>query len=259
MLKIFHDLVWAAGLLTRFPVGRILPNREARLAKAIWCFPLIGGLIGLIAGGALMGATAAGLPSILCVLVGLFTGVIITGALHEDGLADFSDGLGVSGRARILAVMRDSQIGTFGVLGLGFSLLWRGFALYELSRLGQGPAALIVMHVAGRGVLFPLMLLPLADEEGLAFQAHGGRDPGRFWDWAGWMPGLIALIFSLLIVFAMFSMPLAFAVMGAGLIVSLFVALTAMKRLGGLTGDVYGAAEQGAEMATLAALLVMLG
>ncbi len=251
-MMIIRQLLAAVSFLTRVPLPLFAVSDSqsgARLSLAVWAFPLVGMLVGGAGAGVLLAADLAGLPVPLSVMLAVGTGVIMTGALHEDGLADFCDGLGVSGRARILAVMRDSQSGSFGVLGLVASAGWRVAALVAIASAGGGAAALafFLMHSGARGVMGMLMLLPLADKAGLA---HGARDGGG-------MP-FISVAAGLVIVAGVFGWLLPAAVAAAALMVAMIaaglIALIARRRLGGMTGDVYGAAEQAAEMGIVGVL-----
>ena len=116
----WYDPVWAALIFfTRLPFWRLYqpPKESYRAVVEYW--PLTGWLT-----GGLMAVTlwvgSLYLPYILAVLMAIIVRLLVTGALHEDGLADFCDGFGGGGsdRERILAIMKDSHIGTYGVLGL---------------------------------------------------------------------------------------------------------------------------------------------
>lgn len=152
----------AIGFLTRIPVplGPVDPDEPPRLGAAVPWFPLVGALVGALAGGvlALVDLLPAAGPSGVAAALGLAAGIVVTGALHEDGLADTADGLGVHGdRERRLAVLRDSRLGTFGALAL---LVWGLTAWSALRPLGVEDALLallaagalsrwaIVLHVA---------------------------------------------------------------------------------------------------------------
>ena len=101
--------------LTRLPVPRGLRQVDGRLARSARYFPLIGVLVGLIAGLTFYTASQF-LSPFLAAGLAVMAGVITTGALHEDGLADCADGIwGGATRERALEIMRDSQIGTYGL------------------------------------------------------------------------------------------------------------------------------------------------
>ena len=122
----WFDNIWAALIFfTRLPFWRIHQPPQASYKAVVEYWPLTGWLTG--------GAMAATLYFGSMVLAAIAVRLLITGALHEDGLADFMDGFGGGGnRDRILAIMKDSHIGTYGVLGLIIYMLLLGTALYSL-------------------------------------------------------------------------------------------------------------------------------
>ena len=123
----------ALMLLTRLPVGR-LKDPVPSLAEARWAYPLVGLVIGAIAWVAHHGALMLGLGPLPAALVALGAMVLVTGALHHDGLADFADGLG-GGRDpdHRLEIMRDSRIGSYGALALIFD------SAFTLAPAGHNP------------------------------------------------------------------------------------------------------------------------
>ncbi|RIK85995.1 MAG: adenosylcobinamide-GDP ribazoletransferase, partial [Hyphomicrobiales bacterium] len=116
-------------------------------AETQWAAPVAGALVGLGVGAVAWLALALGLPASLAAAFALAAGIAVTGALHEDGLADTADGFG-GGRDRDgkLAIMRDSRIGSYGVLALGLSLIARWAALAALA--AASPAAALAAAVA---------------------------------------------------------------------------------------------------------------
>ncbi|TFL17674.1 adenosylcobinamide-GDP ribazoletransferase [Jannaschia formosa] len=242
-MSLRSDLVSATLLLTRLPV-RGTPT--ARAADAAWAWPLAGLLVGLPAGLAGMAVAASNLPGGLAAAVALTVLVVLTGAMHEDGLADCADGFwGGFDPARRLEIMRDSRIGTYGVLALGLSLIAR-WVLLELA-LAQGNllGACLVAGVVSRAPMAVLLRhLPPAREDGLA---HGAGRPGARAVWVGL--GFAAL--------ALASQGVLHALFGAGLalLAAAGVAALARAKIGGQTGDVLGATQQLSEIAVLAALV----
>src|SRR5260370_31417931 len=116
------DIFLAAVMfLTRLPVGRFHQFRDEDLAHSTLYFPVVGGLIGLAGGLALL--ASAVMPSFLAVLLSMLVTICLTGGLHEDGLADSADRLvgGLAARRR-LEIVKDGRIGTYGALALWFSL-----------------------------------------------------------------------------------------------------------------------------------------
>ncbi|MEM6896800.1 MAG: adenosylcobinamide-GDP ribazoletransferase [Pseudomonadota bacterium] len=234
-----RDLPAAVGLLTRLPVTVDGQWAAARGARAAWAYPLAGLLV-----GALVCALAAGLSGVLspgfAAAMALAAGIIVTGALHEDGLADSADGLwGGWTRERRLEIMKDSRIGTYGVLALVLSLLlrWQG-----LSALIGAEAwwAIAIIPAVSRGAMVPLMALRQARPGGVS--AAVGRPPAP--------TILLALALSALLL-----LPLGGAGFGVALtlaVTAAAVALIAQVKIGGQTGDILGASQQITEIAALA-------
>ncbi len=233
--------------LTRLPLPRHEGTGGAaghtNLAQAVWAFPLAGFVIGLI--GALAYALAHRLvmfawpAAALTVAATLF----VTGALHEDGLADTADGFGGGGtRERKLEIMRDSRIGTYGVCALIVSLLVRADAIASLTDPVLVAPALIAAHAGARAVM-PLVMffLPAARTDGLAFAA--GRPSGTRVAIAAAL-GFLALLFCLGLAHALI------AVVALAIAVSLLAWLS-QRQIGGQTGDVLGAVEQVSEIVIL--------
>jgi adenosylcobinamide-GDP ribazoletransferase len=229
----------AIGFFTRLP----LKSPAGPIAEAARAFPVAGAIIGLVGSGIYLLAMEIGLSGLLAALLAVAATVIIGGALHEDGLADFADMLGVRGdRERKLGVMRDSRIGSYGVLALGFSTAIKVSALVSLGDPRTVAGALITAHVCGRAVLPILMRsLPLARSNGLAVEA------GKPSAVATYQALGVALLIS------------AFACGPGAALVSLVVAIVAAflvsevarRQIGGYTGDVLGAAQEVAQLAIL--------
>ena len=235
------DVRTAIGLLTRLPV----PGRAASGNRGgAWAWPVAGlavGAIGALAGSlALAVGLGAGVAAALCI----GTQVIATGAMHEDGLADVADGFwGGWTRVRRLEIMKDSRIGTYGVLALVLAVLLRWLALTALFGSGQW-AVIVAVGTLSRAPMAVLMAaLPNARGTGLS-HAVGRPSPAA----AG---GAVAVAFGLATLF------LERDVVSAGLIAALMtlaVALIARSKIGGQTGDVLGASQQVSEIAMLLVL-----
>jgi adenosylcobinamide-GDP ribazoletransferase len=239
-----EELLTAARFLTRLPLGAAEPLEPGALARASWAFPLVGALVGLIAAFAYAIAIGFDLPAPVAALIAVGASILVTGALHEDGLADTADGLGGDDVATRLAIMRDSRIGTYGVLAL---ILGVGLRAAALASIGTGAAvlaALVAAHAAGRGgMAVALYTLPAARSDGLGALA-GQPEPAT----VAAALGLAILLVLLTLGFAPGLVALAPAA----------IAMTAIgeigrRRIGGQTGDVLGAIEQGGEAATLIA------
>ena len=169
------DLRIGVLFATRIPLPHATPVEGADVARASWTLPVVGALIGLLGASAYRLAFALNLPPLIGAALAVTTTLFVTGALHEDGLADTLDGFGGGGdRERKLEIMRDSRIGTYGACGLVLSLFLRVGALASLA--GPGPAALtlIAAHAGARAAMpLFLALVPPARPDGLS--AGAGR------------------------------------------------------------------------------------
>jgi adenosylcobinamide-GDP ribazoletransferase len=215
-------LIVAIGFLTRIPVPRI-QARDGDFAAAARLYPFAGLLIGAFV------ATATWLGAILDpwlgALMGLVTWIGVTGALHLDGLGDLADGLGAAHgrRERLLAVMDDPHIGSFGVTAIGLQMITK---LVLLHLLAAEAAWLVAIPAAARiGPLAWARWLAPLKPNGLGASLAGAV---RLRDVTGWaLVGAGAMIWVPWLV----SAPVLIAVF----------ALWAKARVGGVTGDVHGA------------------
>jgi len=239
------DIAAALALLSRLPISA----DHTRGAAAAWAWPIAGAVIGALAGLAGVIALAIGLPPALAAGLALATGAIVTGALHEDGLADTCDGLwGGWTRERRLAIMKDSHIGTYGATALILSLGLRWAALATLFAAGHGFLALIGTAALSR---LPMVVLahrlPPARPGGLSAQTGA---PGA-------TTTAIALLATLVIAIpclGLATVPALVAVTAT----TLGLGAIARARIGGQTGDILGAAQQLAEIAALATLAALV-
>jgi adenosylcobinamide-GDP ribazoletransferase len=232
------DVKTAFALLTRLPVKASFD----RTAQATWAFPIVGVGVGVFILATALLCDWLGLGLGLSAGVAIAGGVILTGALHEDGLADSADGLwGGWTPARRLDIMRDSHIGTYGVLALILAIILRFMAISAvLNTLHLG--AIIVAAVLSRAAIpFVMTLLPHARADGLSVQT--GR-PSRQTVVAG---AVIALILSWL---AGGFVPTVFAACLCVLIV-IAVMRIAKTKIGGQTGDILGATQILCELGVL--------
>ena len=221
------------------------------ISKASRFFPIIGGVIGLFAALVLwIGSWFDFSPNLLA-LFALLTLTLITGALHEDGLADTLDGLGGGiTRDQKLKIMRDSQIGSYGVMSLLFSFGLRWAAYAEITEQGVGYILVtLISTAAGSRAALPLImyLIPVAREDGLSVSA------GK--------PGFDRVVTALLIGggFLLFTLGFRISIVALGLSIlfaGLFVYFVA-TRIGGQTGDVLGAAQQITEITILLAIIMV--
>nr|WP_233557445.1 adenosylcobinamide-GDP ribazoletransferase [Rhodophyticola porphyridii] len=240
------DLRIAMVLLTRLP----LPARgddPARGAQAAWAWPLAGLVLGGFGALVLWVGGWLGLPPGISAALALAIMILASGALHEDGLADTADGFwGGWTVERRLEIMRDSRIGTYGVLALGLGLLAR-WSLIGVAAVA-GPVALITAAVISRAPMVALMaMLRPARKDGLSQSV--GRPAARTAALAAAIAGVIAI--ALAGWAGAMALIMAYAVT-AGL------GLLARARIGGQTGDVLGASQQLAEIAALTVIVTAL-
>jgi len=235
------DFPLALVLLTRLPVH---VSSFERGAKAAWAYPLVGLLTGGLAGLAGLTGLWAGLAAPISALISIFILTITTGVMHEDGLADTADGLwGGWDRARRLEIMKDSHIGTYGVIALLLSFSGRWAAIWMLFETGPATAiaALLVAPMLSRATMPALMsALPQARDHGLS-HATGRATPAT----AALGVGVAAVLAGLL---------LGWGVVGAlvwAALMTLAMGWLAHAKIGGQTGDILGATQQITEITLL--------
>jgi len=238
---IFDEFVLATAVLTRLPVAADAAEPGA-VARASWAFPLVGAGVGMIAALTLLVATAFGLGEAPAVLLGLVVAGLVTGALHEDGLADTADGFGGRDRDEKLAIMRDSRQGTYGILALILSIGLRAVTLASIPGPIEAGLALIAAHTLSRAFLPPTMLwLAPARADGLAATAGA---PSELTALAAVAIGVVAAIGILGPVRGAIALVLCGGAVAAA-------ALLARRQIGGYTGDVLGAFQQIGEVVML--------
>jgi adenosylcobinamide-GDP ribazoletransferase len=242
-----HDAAAPSGTAdapgTAGAVGTAVASAGANLAQAAWAFPFAGFVVGLIGAIVYLVADRLVLFSWPAAALAVAATILVTGALHEDGLADTADGFGGGDtRERKLAIMRDARIGTYGVCALIIALVIRIAALAGLTEPSLVATALIAAHVGARAVVpFAMYLLPAARTDGLAFTA--GVPSGVSVAIAAAL-GFLALLLCLGLAHALI------ALVVLAVVVALFAWLT-MRQIGGQTGDVLGAVEQVSEIVIL--------
>ena len=235
------DVAEALMLLSRLPGPWQIQPRGAASA---WAWPLVGGLLGLMSAGVAVGSVKAGLPTGAAAGLALAAQVVLTGGLHEDGLADSADGLWGGGTTeRRLEIMKDSRIGSYGALALILSVLLRWSALSAILATGSAWGPIIAAGALSRWPMAAMLwALPAAREGGLSRLV--GRPNGATLTLAAAAALGIAVVVQGDVVKAAVTI----------LIVTIVWTLIVRRRLGGQTGDTCGAAQQLAEAAVLLAL-----
>ena len=223
---------------------------EAQRASPRW-YPAVGVVIGLICGVIFWGAALL-FPPVVAVLAATAAGLIVTGALHEDGFADACDGLGgFRPKERVLEIMRDSRIGTYGVLGLGLMLAAKVAALAAMPVLAV-PFVLIAGHAISRAsVLWVMASSDYVRDAGAASGVAGGLDQRAM------VIGLGTAALALLPLLCV--LPVLALIAGlAGLAAGHFAMRHRYEaRLGGYTGDCLGAVQQCSEIGFYLGLLAL--
>jgi adenosylcobinamide-GDP ribazoletransferase len=244
-------LLCAIQLLTRCPTPRVAELAPDWMARSAKYFPVVGQGVGLVCAGVwLVGWRLWSAP--LAALLAIAAGAAVTGAFHEDGLADTADGLG-GGRTREqrLAIMKDSRIGVFALLAVGFCLAARVLALANLP-ITTGVWALISAHGAGR--LAAVAVMARQSYAGDLAVAKLTPGPRR----VQWTELALACLTCLWPLFFLGLMPsLVGCTLGA--VAATWLAMTAQRQIGGYTGDILGAAEQLFETAFLLGVAAVAG
>jgi adenosylcobinamide-GDP ribazoletransferase len=240
---LFTQFVTATALLTRLPVGAV--EADSGIARSCWAFPAVGAGIGGLVGLVLIAAMLLGLGGEPAATLAVLAGVALTGALHEDGLADTVDGFGGGAdREQKLAIMRDSRVGAYGVLALVFSVGLRVFAVAAVGEAIGGVLALIAAHAASRALLPAAMrLLSPARPEGLG-AAAGTPSRGAT---------LIALALGIVIALAALGPERGATALALAAVAVAATGVLARRQIGGYTGDVLGAFQQIGEIVMLLA------
>ncbi|MED0737056.1 adenosylcobinamide-GDP ribazoletransferase [Aneurinibacillus thermoaerophilus] len=241
MNAFFH----AVAFLTRIPVPRLTDDMKD-WQRSVAFYPAVGLLLGILLCGAAFVAFWL-LPVPVAAVIVLVGWVYSTGALHLDGWMDLADGLGsYRDRERVFAIMKDSRVGAMGVTAAILLFMVKVAALYEIIASGLLVWLILPPLLARTGLTAAIWFWPYITEKGLGTGLRGGLTEWR-----------VAAGFLLAVGFA-------FALYGiAGLLVSFVVAVCdwlflrmVARRLGGLTGDCYGAQVEWAEAVTLVCIVI---
>jgi adenosylcobinamide-GDP ribazoletransferase len=236
----------AISFLTALPVGRRRPILERDLRSGAVLFPLVGALIGGLAAGVAW-AAALVLPALPAAALGVGAGIAVTGAMHLDGLADTADGVGAAlGGHDPAGAMADPRLGTFGGAALFVDLVLKTSVVAGLLIGGRFPVELVAAAALGRGSALALAAtLPYTG--GGTGSWLGGVDRGRCG--AALAIGIVVGALALGWTFV--------GMLASSVLVTLILARWPSRRLGGATGDVFGAASEASETLALAAALAI--
>ncbi|HEX9462797.1 MAG TPA: adenosylcobinamide-GDP ribazoletransferase [Alphaproteobacteria bacterium] len=243
--ELWRETKIAAAFLTRLPVPLTERESATPLAEAPRGFTLVGIALGALAAIVYILAAELGLPAAVAALLAIGALILVTGAMHEDGLADTADGFG-GGRDRetTLAIMRDSRIGSYGVLALVIVIGLRVLCVAELHESFTAALALIAAAAGSRAVLpVALLYVPPARDDGLG---HAAGRPNRRMTIDAAAIGGAAVLIGL--------GPVGGLLAAAGVAGTTYaIGRLALRRIGGQTGDVLGAIQQAAEAVILLA------
>jgi adenosylcobinamide-GDP ribazoletransferase len=243
-------LLTAMQYFTRIRVPAWVGHAPERLAGAVRYFPAIGLIVGA-SGAAVMWLAALVLPVPLPAILSTAVTILMTGAIHEDGLADTSDGLGGGAtRERALEIMKDPRIGVFGAIALILALLLKIAALSSLP-LWTALTALVAAHAFSRFCAVLVIFMG---------RYVGSADRSRS------APVVERVGIGDVFIAALFGLP-ALVLCGPRVIVAVVVALVlvglvarwCVRRIGGYTGDTLGATQQVAEIGCYVGLVGMSG
>jgi adenosylcobinamide-GDP ribazoletransferase len=249
------EFVHALKFLTRLPVPLSRTIDPPPLKQTMRMFSVAGALIGCAIAAVLWGAKFIQLPPLLCAFLAIAAGLLLTGALHEDGLSDTADGLG-GGRTkeRRLEIMRDSRIGAYGALALICAIGIR-VACYETlltQRAWDVLAVIVACQSFSRAMVVDLMwATPAARSDGLS---HYAGQPTRT---VAMFTIIIGLLLTLLAGY-LTHIENAILALALGLAATAAVRWVAMRTIGGQTGDICGAAQVTCELMMLTAFVATL-
>jgi len=250
--KYILDLVATIMFFTRIPVNwSFFSNKAPDLTRAVWAFPIAGFLIGILSGSVGDFLINLGLPNFLSCVIAIALSVILTGAFHEDGLADTADGIGAGGTpSRINKIIHDSRLGTYGVISLVLGLLIRLGLILTLVENGYSLIFILSIGFAS-GKLAIIFTRKFFNQSKFAKIGSiiGTISPKKFF--------LATLIWILpaLTIFPFYGILLGIVFM---ISLSLIIGFKSKKALGGITGDILGAVAFSTELVFLFGNIIVI-
>ena len=243
-----NEFITALQFLTRIRLVREPACDEQSFGRSVAFFPLVGVIAGSILALVVV-ATGGWLPATIRSTLIVSLWIIITGGLHCDGLMDTADGA-LSGRSpeRMLEIMKDSRVGAFGVVAMILLVLWKWSLIHDMPDSLLAPALIAMMCFGRFGMVLAILRFPYARAEGMgkAFSLYAGRR------------SLLIAIVTVGIVLAAFLKIFGPMVAGSALAAVVAASLFSLLfggwltgKLGGLTGDMYGAATELTEVVVL--------
>jgi adenosylcobinamide-GDP ribazoletransferase len=253
ILAIRHEwyaLLGAIRFFTRIPVSDRIPHSEALLNHAARYFPAVGLLVGLVSALA-FGLSLMALPKSVSILIAMAASIYLTGAFHEDGLTDMTDGLGGGWeKHRILEIMTDSRVGSYGVIAIALVLAMK-FACLEAVPTAWIPVLLIIGHAFSRYCSVLIMA-------GMHYVREDALSKAK--PLATQLSGRALTVATLFGLLPLLWLPFDAMVTGmvCALITTLWLGRKLQKWLGGYTGDCLGAVQQLSEVTFYMGVLTIL-
>lgn len=243
MIKEFKRLLGCFSYFTRIPVWKLVNTSDIDMKETTKYFPLVGAFVGAFVGVIIFFCSQV-LPKEIAILIGMGLGLMLTGAIHEDGFADVCDGFGAGyTKDRILDIMKDSSTGVFGGVGLMIILALRFFALFYL------PIEILLPSIIAGSSISRWTSISFLFTHSYARKEETSKST-VFVKKTPWGEFLLMTVFALLsfLLFPTYILPFALL-----LIVPIFLFKTILgmyfkSKIGGYTGDCMGATQQVAEI-----------
>ncbi len=249
--KMQDDIITAFMLMTRLPIPlKTASDTIPNVKRCVWVFPIVGLVVSSLASVIWQLSEFLALPDDVGVILTVTSMLLITGAFHEDGLADVADGFGGGNkRERKLEIMRDSALGVYGTLSLIVVMALKVSALITLSQTQLIPVLLITATASRSMIVVMAYLLPPARTNSIA------TEMGK--------PSVLSMVVTFLIAGGVTVFLADFYVTGVLFVIALTTVLLfrglVKSQIQGFTGDVLGATQQISEIALLLALSVLWG
>lgn len=234
--------------LTRIPINISIDVKEEDFIKGVKFFPIVGLIIGIINALVYKGALLL-LPSQIAIILTVLSNILITGALHIDGIADTCDGIfSARSKERMLEIMRDSRIGTNGAVAMFFDLALRIGILLSISEV-QSIKVLVLSPILSRTFMVIVMYCSVYA------RAQGGLG-NTFIGKVSFKDTLITVVIGVTLGFAILGYGVGI-VIGVNLIVILLYKVYISSKIGGMTGDTLGASNEISEIVIFLVILIM--
>lgn len=233
---------------TRIPVPKDVPHSQEIMDESTKYFPLIGWIVGIVT-AAVFYFTALFVPVSVSILLSMIAGILLTGAFHEDGFADFCDGFGGGwSKEQVLTIMKDSRIGTYGAIGIGLMLLLKFTALRE-----SYPVVGFLLFSGHALSRFSCNVFRFHSQYVRENEDSKAKPMAKAIDQRSL---LISAGFGLLPVIFIFKLHSVYLILAA-LLTQYVLARYCEKRIGGYTGDCLGACQQLSEAAFYISFLIL--